>query len=192
MLVPRVVSVGLLCRRAVLTVMPGRHGQELMDEGSASHVSAAAGRTLGELQRSVPALVHGEYGAVCQLHPMLLVGTRCCSPPCHLLAEVTSQALRELIPNQPDQRWPTRTSRGQSGRRFTTLTSAVRIIQADYSRRLPAVCVWRFAAYAAGGWSRTPDAPGRVRCAVCSAEEISRPADVASQPMRLSSPRTMV
>lgn len=60
--VPRVVSVDLLYRRAVLTVMPGRHGQELIDEGFAPQVLAAAGRTLFELHRSVPGLVHGDYG----------------------------------------------------------------------------------------------------------------------------------
>jgi aminoglycoside phosphotransferase (APT) family kinase protein len=60
--VPRVVSVDLLRRRAVLTVMPGRHAQELIDEGFASQVLAAAGTTLRELHRSVPGLVHGDYG----------------------------------------------------------------------------------------------------------------------------------
>lgn len=60
--VPRVVSVDPLRRRAVLTAMPGRHGQELLDEGFAVPVLAAAGRTLRELHRSVPGLVHGDYG----------------------------------------------------------------------------------------------------------------------------------
>jgi aminoglycoside phosphotransferase (APT) family kinase protein len=60
--VPKVVSVDLFRRRAVLTAMPGRHGQELIDEGFASQVLAAAGRTLRELHRSVPGLVHGDYG----------------------------------------------------------------------------------------------------------------------------------
>lgn len=60
--VPRVVSVDLLGRRAVLTLMPGRHGQELIDEGFASQVLAATGKTLRELQALMPGLVHGDYG----------------------------------------------------------------------------------------------------------------------------------
>ncbi len=60
--VARVVSVDLLRRRVVLTSMPGRHGQELIDQGFASHVLAAAGRTLREFHRAVPGLVHGDYG----------------------------------------------------------------------------------------------------------------------------------
>ncbi|WP_157720486.1 phosphotransferase [Friedmanniella luteola] len=60
--VPEVVSVDLGRRRAVLTVMPGRHGQELVDAGFAAPVLAAAGRTLRALHRSLPGLVHGDYG----------------------------------------------------------------------------------------------------------------------------------
>jgi tRNA A-37 threonylcarbamoyl transferase component Bud32 len=60
--VPKVLSVDLLRRRAVLTAMPGRHGQELIEEGFPSQVLAAAGRTLRHLQRSMPGLVHGDYG----------------------------------------------------------------------------------------------------------------------------------
>jgi len=60
--VPAVVSVDLGRRRAVLTAMPGRHGQELIDEGFALQVLAAAGRTLRALHRSVPGFVHGDYG----------------------------------------------------------------------------------------------------------------------------------
>ena len=59
--VPGVISVDLI-RRAVPTVMPGRHGQELIDEGCASQVLAAVGRTLRLLHDSVPGLVHGDYG----------------------------------------------------------------------------------------------------------------------------------
>jgi Ser/Thr protein kinase RdoA (MazF antagonist) len=60
--VPKVLSVDLVRRRAVLTAMSGRHGQDLLDEGFAPQVLAAAGRTLRELNRSVPGLVHGDYG----------------------------------------------------------------------------------------------------------------------------------
>jgi hypothetical protein len=60
--VPQVVSVDRVRRRVVLTAMSGRHGQELIDEGFASQVLGAAGRTLRELNRSVPGLVHGDYG----------------------------------------------------------------------------------------------------------------------------------
>jgi Ser/Thr protein kinase RdoA (MazF antagonist) len=60
--VPKVISVDPVRRRAVLTPMPGRHGQELIDEGFAPQVLAAAGRTLRELNRSAPGLVHGDYG----------------------------------------------------------------------------------------------------------------------------------
>jgi hypothetical protein len=61
-LVPQVVLVDPARCRLVLTAMPGRHGQELVDEGFASLVLAAAGRTLRRLHRSVPGLVHGDYG----------------------------------------------------------------------------------------------------------------------------------
>jgi tRNA A-37 threonylcarbamoyl transferase component Bud32 len=60
--VPEVVSFDPARRRATLTLMPGRHGQELIDEGCAAEVLAAAGRTLRDLQTSLPGLVHGDYG----------------------------------------------------------------------------------------------------------------------------------
>ena len=60
--VPKVVAVDLVNRRAVLTTMPGRHGQELIDEGFACQVLMAPGRTLRDLHRSVPGLAHGDYG----------------------------------------------------------------------------------------------------------------------------------
>lgn len=59
---PEVISVDLTRRRAVPTVMPGRHGQELIDGGCASQVLAAAGRTLRLLHDSVLGLVHGDCG----------------------------------------------------------------------------------------------------------------------------------
>lgn len=58
----KVVTVDLRGCRAVLTAMPGRHGQELIDEGFASRVLSAVGTTLRQLHDSVPGLVHGDYG----------------------------------------------------------------------------------------------------------------------------------
>jgi tRNA A-37 threonylcarbamoyl transferase component Bud32 len=60
--VPEVLSVDLAGRRVVLTAMPGRHGQELIDEGFAEQVLAATGRTLQTLHRSTPGFAHGDYG----------------------------------------------------------------------------------------------------------------------------------
>jgi Phosphotransferase enzyme family len=60
--VPRVVSVDPVRCRAVLTRMPGRHGQELIDEGFAAPVLGATGRALRQLQAVSPGWVHGDYG----------------------------------------------------------------------------------------------------------------------------------
>lgn len=60
--VPEVVDVDALRQRVVLTFMPGRHGQELLDEGFATQVLGAAGRTLRQLHRQVLGVVHGDYG----------------------------------------------------------------------------------------------------------------------------------
>ena len=60
--VPDVVRVDRVAARAAVTFMPGRHGQELIDEGYAAQVLKAAGRTLRRLEDGVPGLVHGDYG----------------------------------------------------------------------------------------------------------------------------------
>lgn len=60
--VPAVVDVDLDRTRVTFGFVPGRHGQELIDEGHAAHVLQAAGRTLRQLQEQVPGLVHGDYG----------------------------------------------------------------------------------------------------------------------------------
>jgi aminoglycoside phosphotransferase (APT) family kinase protein len=60
--VPEVVQVDAHRRRAVLTFMTGRHGQELVDEGFASQVLSAAGRTLRQFHDEVDGMVHGDYG----------------------------------------------------------------------------------------------------------------------------------
>lgn len=60
--VPEVVEVDAGSHRIVLTHLPGRHGQELIEEGFATQVLQAAGRTLRRLQQAVPGMVHGDYG----------------------------------------------------------------------------------------------------------------------------------
>jgi aminoglycoside phosphotransferase (APT) family kinase protein len=60
--VPGVVAVDPVEARATFTYVQGQHGQELIDEGRAGQVLAAAGRTLRQLQDGVPGLVHGDYG----------------------------------------------------------------------------------------------------------------------------------
>lgn len=60
--VPDVVQVDSVAARAAVTFVPGRHGQELIDEGHAAQVLKAAGRTLRRLEDGVPGLVHGDYG----------------------------------------------------------------------------------------------------------------------------------
>jgi tRNA A-37 threonylcarbamoyl transferase component Bud32 len=60
--VPDVVHVDPFAARAAVTFVPGRHGQELIDEGHAAQVLKAAGRTLRRLEDGVPGLVHGDYG----------------------------------------------------------------------------------------------------------------------------------
>jgi aminoglycoside phosphotransferase (APT) family kinase protein len=60
--VPEVVEVSALRHQAVLTFMAGRHGQELVEEGFATQVLRAAGRTLRQLRHEVPGMVHGDYG----------------------------------------------------------------------------------------------------------------------------------
>lgn len=49
-----VVAVDLPRRRVVLTFMPARHEQELLDEGFPTLVLGAAGATLRQLHRQVP------------------------------------------------------------------------------------------------------------------------------------------
>lgn len=60
--VPKIIEVDPDRHRVVLTVMPGRHGQELIDEGYASLVLRAAGRTLRRLHDALPGMVHGDFG----------------------------------------------------------------------------------------------------------------------------------
>jgi aminoglycoside phosphotransferase (APT) family kinase protein len=60
--VPHVVEVDVAEARAVMTFLPGRHGQDLIDEGHAWQVLETTGRTLRRLQEEVPGLVHGDYG----------------------------------------------------------------------------------------------------------------------------------
>jgi len=42
--------------------VPGRHGQELVDEGYAAQVLVAAGQTLRRLDEGLPRFVHGDFG----------------------------------------------------------------------------------------------------------------------------------
>ena len=60
--VPEVLGVDERRRQVVLSLMPGRHGQELVVEGFATRVLRAAGSTLRRLHREVPGMVHGDYG----------------------------------------------------------------------------------------------------------------------------------
>ena len=60
--VPGVVRVDPFHARAEFTYVPGRHGQELINENHATQVLAAAGQTLRRLQDGVPGFVHGDYG----------------------------------------------------------------------------------------------------------------------------------
>ena len=60
--VPGVVGVDSVHARAEFVYVPGRHGQELINEGTATQVLAAAGRTLRRLHDGVPGLAHGDYG----------------------------------------------------------------------------------------------------------------------------------
>jgi tRNA A-37 threonylcarbamoyl transferase component Bud32 len=59
---PDVVEVDPARARAAMRFVPGRHGQELVDEGHAAQVLVAAGRTLRRLDEGVPGFVHGDYG----------------------------------------------------------------------------------------------------------------------------------
>jgi tRNA A-37 threonylcarbamoyl transferase component Bud32 len=65
--VPRLLEVDVAETRVVMTFMPGRHGQDLIEEGHANRVLRATGRTLRRLQDGVPGLVHGDYGPQNQL-----------------------------------------------------------------------------------------------------------------------------
>src|SRR5919202_5720508 len=58
--VPDVVKVDLVAARVAMTFVPGRHGQELIDEGRTTQVLSAAGRTLRRLEEGLPGLVHGD------------------------------------------------------------------------------------------------------------------------------------
>jgi aminoglycoside phosphotransferase (APT) family kinase protein len=60
--VPGVEEVDPEHARARFTYVPGRHGQELINEGHATQVLAAAGQTLRRLHDGVPGFVHGDYG----------------------------------------------------------------------------------------------------------------------------------
>jgi aminoglycoside phosphotransferase (APT) family kinase protein len=60
--VPKVVEVDPRRGQVVLTLMTGRHGQELVDQGFATEVLSAAGRTLRQLHHAVPGMVHGDFG----------------------------------------------------------------------------------------------------------------------------------
>jgi aminoglycoside phosphotransferase (APT) family kinase protein len=60
--VPGVVRVDPVNARAEFTYVPGRRGQELINEGDAAPVLAAAGQTLRRLHDGVPGFVHGDYG----------------------------------------------------------------------------------------------------------------------------------
>jgi tRNA A-37 threonylcarbamoyl transferase component Bud32 len=60
--VPEVIEVDTVRGRVTFAFVPGRHGQELIDEGHAARVLPAAGRILRRLQDRVPGLVHGDYG----------------------------------------------------------------------------------------------------------------------------------
>jgi tRNA A-37 threonylcarbamoyl transferase component Bud32 len=60
--VPEVIEVNTARARVTFAFVPGRHGQELIDEGHAARVLQAAGRILRRLQDQMPGLVHGDYG----------------------------------------------------------------------------------------------------------------------------------
>jgi len=60
--VPDVIQVDPVAARVAVTFVPGRHGQELMDEGQAAQVLKAAGQVLRRLDDGVPGLVHGDFG----------------------------------------------------------------------------------------------------------------------------------
>ncbi|MFD1372867.1 phosphotransferase [Actinoplanes sichuanensis] len=58
--VPRLLAAGDTLLRTAL--LPGVHGQELIENGHAAPVLASCGRMLRHLQHVVPGLVHGDYG----------------------------------------------------------------------------------------------------------------------------------
>jgi tRNA A-37 threonylcarbamoyl transferase component Bud32 len=60
--VPDVIEVDTARARVTVAFVPGRHGQELIDEGHATHVLQAAGWVLRRLHDQMPGLVHGDYG----------------------------------------------------------------------------------------------------------------------------------
>jgi Phosphotransferase enzyme family len=60
--VPEVIDINTARARVTFAFVPGRHGQELMDEGHAARVLQAAGGILRRLQDQMPGLVHGDYG----------------------------------------------------------------------------------------------------------------------------------
>jgi tRNA A-37 threonylcarbamoyl transferase component Bud32 len=59
---PDVVEVDPARGRAAMRFVPGRHGQELVDEGHTAQVLVTAGRTLRRLDEGLPGFVHGDYG----------------------------------------------------------------------------------------------------------------------------------
>ena len=61
--VAKVVQHDLSIPRLMLGALPGRHGQELLDEGHASQVLRLVGQMLDALHRLPPACVHGLDGS---------------------------------------------------------------------------------------------------------------------------------
>jgi aminoglycoside phosphotransferase (APT) family kinase protein len=60
--VPDVIEIDTARARVTFAFVPGRHGQELIDEGHAAQVLQASARVLRRLHDQVRGLVHGDYG----------------------------------------------------------------------------------------------------------------------------------
>jgi tRNA A-37 threonylcarbamoyl transferase component Bud32 len=60
--VPAVVDAAEADLLVVFSFVPGKHGQELIDDGQGTPVLRATGRTLRRLQAQHPRLAHDDYG----------------------------------------------------------------------------------------------------------------------------------
>jgi tRNA A-37 threonylcarbamoyl transferase component Bud32 len=60
--VPAVIDAAESDLIVVFAFVPGRHGQELIDDGQGAPVLRATGRMLRRFQAQHPRLVHGDYG----------------------------------------------------------------------------------------------------------------------------------
>jgi Ser/Thr protein kinase RdoA (MazF antagonist) len=59
---PAVIDVAEADLLVVFAFVPGRQGQDLIDDGQGARVLRATGRTLRRLQADHPRLAHGDYG----------------------------------------------------------------------------------------------------------------------------------